>query len=609
MNKMWRPGATFKTTKHPDGVLSKSQILPLLADLGAIQKIAGYLSHSANLFCSFCTLSKDDLDDLDWTSWILHQTDQVREDAQAWREERRWGVKEKETGVRWTPMHDLQGWDPVLHVILGWMHNWLEGILNHHLRVRWGIGRQAYKKELALRREQEEQEDDVYSESDVSEASDILATMRDIDEDIPADDTVEYDHADSDSSPAPAPGTILEGDLDDDMDEDEDDFLPDPPASEHVFSFLKGELQFIRDGIRDVKLPTHVDRPPTNLGEASHGKLKADTVLILFSVIFPLIIPQLWWGKAPKLLINSRIIIFTTVSHSNFCSHFFPDIPNHPYAMHYAALMKFWGPMAALSKFAGERMNGIFGKAKTNGHIYDMTLTMLKRICCLGRLGSFLTQNGRTNTPIGQLANILQFCSPSVNDDVLRQLTDQEVADSIADGSQLSEADFTMLIQYLHSVGQMWRSYREWPHPAGANVLHNAAHVVSDFKFDDKDFTCKEKNEGNSAIQFKNPTAETDLLTGYIDAIWRLPLGSFMQTFICIQLYRRLPANLEARAPYTEMPGLNSAIFNAADSGEWRIIEPRHITTHLTTVHAEKGTFGINKETLIVCWSLNRGRH
>jgi hypothetical protein len=29
----------------------------------------------------------------------------------------------------------------VKHVILGFMHNWLEGILQHHLRTLWGIGR------------------------------------------------------------------------------------------------------------------------------------------------------------------------------------------------------------------------------------------------------------------------------------------------------------------------------------------------------------------------------------------------------------------------------------------------------------------------------------
>jgi len=37
-------------------------------------------------------------------------------------------------------MHDLQYCDPVMHVLLGLMHNWLEGILAHQLHTLWGIG-------------------------------------------------------------------------------------------------------------------------------------------------------------------------------------------------------------------------------------------------------------------------------------------------------------------------------------------------------------------------------------------------------------------------------------------------------------------------------------
>ncbi len=38
-------------------------------------------------------------------------------------------------------LHRLSYWDPVKHVMLGYMHNWLEGVLMQHLRVLWGIGR------------------------------------------------------------------------------------------------------------------------------------------------------------------------------------------------------------------------------------------------------------------------------------------------------------------------------------------------------------------------------------------------------------------------------------------------------------------------------------
>jgi hypothetical protein len=41
-------------------------------------------------------------------------------------------------------MHNLFGWDPVEHTILGFMHNSLHGHAEHLLRMLWGIGRQGY---------------------------------------------------------------------------------------------------------------------------------------------------------------------------------------------------------------------------------------------------------------------------------------------------------------------------------------------------------------------------------------------------------------------------------------------------------------------------------
>jgi hypothetical protein len=45
-----------------------------------------------------------------------------------------------ESGVCWSALHELPYGDPVHHTILGTMHNWLEGVLQHHVCIRWGIG-------------------------------------------------------------------------------------------------------------------------------------------------------------------------------------------------------------------------------------------------------------------------------------------------------------------------------------------------------------------------------------------------------------------------------------------------------------------------------------
>jgi hypothetical protein len=37
-------------------------------------------------------------------------------------------------------IHRLHYRDLVQHTVLGMMHNWIEGILQHHTHVKWGIG-------------------------------------------------------------------------------------------------------------------------------------------------------------------------------------------------------------------------------------------------------------------------------------------------------------------------------------------------------------------------------------------------------------------------------------------------------------------------------------
>ncbi len=81
---------------------------------------------------------------------------------------------EQSNGVRWTSLHHLPYWDPVKHIVLGFMHNWLEGILQQQLRVLWGIGRKSALEELADEERREEEADvlaELYDETDLSESA------------------------------------------------------------------------------------------------------------------------------------------------------------------------------------------------------------------------------------------------------------------------------------------------------------------------------------------------------------------------------------------------------------------------------------------------------
>lgn len=60
------PRKILPTHCHPNGIAVSAQIIPLLADLQAIHKVAGHLSHSMHLFCTFCKCQKNNIEDLNY---------------------------------------------------------------------------------------------------------------------------------------------------------------------------------------------------------------------------------------------------------------------------------------------------------------------------------------------------------------------------------------------------------------------------------------------------------------------------------------------------------------------------------------------------------------
>ncbi|KAF8221793.1 hypothetical protein L208DRAFT_1023505, partial [Tricholoma matsutake] len=134
------PGQNLPTSRHPDGISVKEKIAPVIADLEGSRKATGFLGHAQV------------------EAW-LHQTTKAGRNA-----------LQKTIGVRWTPLHNLPYLDPVKHVVLGFMHNWLEGVLQHQLHALWGIGWDEDESQKVKEVEKDEQ----WSEADVSNSADEL---------------------------------------------------------------------------------------------------------------------------------------------------------------------------------------------------------------------------------------------------------------------------------------------------------------------------------------------------------------------------------------------------------------------------------------------------
>ncbi|RDX40505.1 hypothetical protein OH76DRAFT_1322602, partial [Lentinus brumalis] len=63
----WHRGMMF--TIDEIVTIVRAAIIPLVCDLPALRKAAGFAGHMANCFCSFCELRKDKINNLDRSTW------------------------------------------------------------------------------------------------------------------------------------------------------------------------------------------------------------------------------------------------------------------------------------------------------------------------------------------------------------------------------------------------------------------------------------------------------------------------------------------------------------------------------------------------------------
>jgi hypothetical protein len=394
-------GTLVRTCLFPASCSVCVAVVPFIADILGICKGGGFASHSANLFCSFCWCHRNNIKCVDHTKFRMWQGLEVTADAHQWLDTKTKVARDalfKVTGIRWSALHHLWYRNPVQHTVLGIMHNWAEGVLQHHVHCKLGLGGIVPSREDhdVVEPEPElldglDESDEAVSQADMTEAGSDLASL--FEEALNADDAMIVDQEslgpyvvsgnesnNSDSVPN-------DPDSDNDAHEAKEE---KKKARETPCVFNKTELAAMHAGLADIVLPTCVDRPPTNLGKKSHRKLKADNWIVLFTFMLPMSVLELWHdsGSAFKkgLLQNLEYLVLcthivcsfaTSIANANAFDHYyvlyccglhtlFPksgSVPNHHYAMHIGWLLKFWGPLMAVAEFAYEWINGLLQKS------------------------------------------------------------------------------------------------------------------------------------------------------------------------------------------------------------------------------------------------------
>ncbi|KAJ7701625.1 hypothetical protein B0H14DRAFT_2416976 [Mycena olivaceomarginata] len=393
------------------------------------------------------------------------------------------------------------------------------------------------------------------------------------------------------------------------------------------FTIQTNALVKIRRCIKEVSLPTWVTRLPENLGEKKHGKLKAEQFLTLFSAILPLVLPktaltedeatnQEMLDGSYHLIASTNIISSFETSDSEaaaFTEHYvtyrrhiqktYPDCPEPPnlhYAMHNEPILKYWGPMAGLNEFWGERMNGMLQRIKTNHHLYDMDYTMLRQMARRCRLMAYLHNSEFTDPQLKAFADILDSKKPE-------ELSGFDIALYLSKAPKMTPKEYKSILSYLNSSGETSLSWLSYPDPEyQAMVLPPNAKRLKNYHENGKTYSCHSSHHSNSLVQFCKPNTDEAPMTGVITAILEIPLHGFLRKFIFVAPHRPIDIH---NTPYEHCPQMKATLVEVEPYKTLVVIEPKHIITHLSAWIRPSQTYpGISKRFMVVCWALGRGR-
>jgi hypothetical protein len=376
-------------------------ILVFIGDLLALQKACSFASHGHRCFCWYCNLERTQIEVLDPSQWSIRNGFDVRNWGQKWCETITKVGREtlfNENGIQWSSLMELLYRDCVCHNVLGLLHNFLEGVVQHHIRKKLGVDVATFTKGQNLSAEPVNKKAPSHAVEEPSPELDKrspadhfdLGAM-DINEDEMEDLESKIADLVQDMNSAPPPlgprhlrrfatssslaniaireqtkkpwsiplqeskdsDYILqiedEADwtLDFDSDSDNNDIL-------QPCAFNNKEMSGLHHCITDAVVPSHIACPPRNLGKKSHGKLKADQWQVLATIFLPLYLPVIWGSGTPqqKLLLENfwDLLICTNI----ICSFKTSDALADKYTEHY---IRYWKSLQKLFPESGSVPN------------------------------------------------------------------------------------------------------------------------------------------------------------------------------------------------------------------------------------------------------------
>ncbi|MBW0501189.1 hypothetical protein O181_040904 [Austropuccinia psidii MF-1] len=415
---------TIPKFNSPGGRIIETRLLTLIGDSGARHKVGGFASHSANYMCPWCMIKDSDLGKIQLGP--SRNGGEVRRLGDDWKRatKNQRNVLMRGNGIQFSELNRLEYRDPVKHMAIGMMHNWMEGILAHHFRERWAFQELEYYQTKRKLVQSQRNQSTKRPRIDVNEESDG-------------------------------------GGIEEDEDEENDDDI-ELNEGEKGGLFTKEFRQAFRDKMKGLVLPEELGNLPKNLGSPKHVFITDVNNINKESNCFKVVQNASLLVRCTNLLLSAPLrqdtgLKFTKayVKYQQTSKEIFSTFkiqPNHHYALHVEEQMQWFGPLGGVAEFWGECLVGLLQNLNTNEKFGEMEMTMLTKMISQQRLAA--------EHPLDK------WLRPEERAEGLRKTTRMHVKGEYYD----------QLLAYVRArSNQTIRSRHEVPHPMNALILSGTA--------------------------------------------------------------------------------------------------------------------------------------
>ncbi|PIL29463.1 hypothetical protein GSI_08405 [Ganoderma sinense ZZ0214-1] len=637
---LWTRGLYFgRTALRWTGRFVRAALIPLVCDLPALRKTAGFAGHSSKHLCSFCPLPKDDIGNLNRSTWPARRTraEHLRI-ATEWRDATKARRDEifEEHGLRWSELLCLPYWDPTRFAVLDSMHNLFLGELRHHCMNVWGIDirdKSPGSKKL-LPHTPEEQTKFLQNAVDALKKRSAtalgklrkgyivsIAKLNGVTPTGAALTKSAYINAllnwvqtvDADAIRIPP---ILDHDATDFHLSDE---MGADISKYRVLSY--DVLQSIRADLRSTYLPSWLERPPSNFGSPSHGKLKADQWRTICTVNMVVTLVRLWNSPEAsphdKLLLENflhlvaavdmasrrsmsrdRALAYDKHMFSYLCGlqHIFGHdfVPNHHLSLHLYECLVLFGPVHGWWAFPFERYNGLMHRININHKPAEMPLTFMRYFYIGANLCQLMASLDLPNDP--EYADMMSSFSCAFS--VAARGTDRFNPLSSLSGPHRDNGQATSKVREMELPKNIYDAILHLVNQSGEEafasdyttsfghtdhlVLSPTARELNRIEHGKVLFSTRSKGVRDSFVIFKGPDGDSH--AGQIARIFlhtRTRLGELVvEPFILVDVYEPLSGDDEGHDPYRKWPDIHTCLYYNAFQGDSQVIRLQDIVSH-----------------------------